>query len=592
MLRVRCLLRGQPRPRRERHCLARGRGSDRARAKQRIYLDVARGTPFANSLKDRAVFMEACMSHVSRILVAALVVVLALQSAAGAQGRADTLLVVTELGPNSMDIHGVGANRPSYQASWNLYDRLLTYGVKSLPDGSRMYDYNVLKPELAESWQMAADGASVTFKLRRGARFHDGTPVTARDVKWSFDRAVTVGGFPTFQMKAGSLENPDQFEAVDDYTFRVKFLRKDKLTMPDIAVPVPVVINSTLAKKNATPSDAWAMEWLKNNDAGGGAYKLESWKPGQETVYARFDDWKSGPLPKIKRVLVREVPSAGNRRALLERGDADISFDLPPKDFAEMGKAGKVTVVSHPVENAFAYVGMNVKNPPFSNPKVRQAVAYALPYEKIFSTAVYGRGLLLQGNPIASLTFGHEMIPTPFKTDLARAKALMAEAGFPSGFDTTLSFDQGFATTNEPAAVLVQESLGQIGIRTTIQKIPGANWRNMLLKKEMPIFLNAFGGWLNYPEYFFFWNFHGQNAVFNTSSYQNPEMDKLIDAARFEGDRAKYAELVRGFAKLMVADVPRVALYQPLLDVAMQNNVKGYQYWFHRQLDYRQIVKE
>ncbi|HYS19284.1 MAG TPA: ABC transporter substrate-binding protein, partial [Candidatus Binatia bacterium] len=286
---------------------------------------------------------------------------LGLSSAAAAQGRAETLLVVTELGPNSMDIHGVGANRPSYQASWNLYDRLLTYGVKTLPDGSRMYDYSVLKPELAESWQVAADGASVTFKLRRDAKFHDGAPVTARDVKWSFDRAVTVGGFPTFQMKAGSLENPDQFEVVDDYTFRVKFVRKDKLTMPDVAVPVPVVINSTLAKKSATASDPWAMEWLKNNDAGGGAYKLESWKPGQETIYVRFDDWKSGPLPKIKRVLVREVPSAGNRRALLERGDADISFDLPPKDFAEMGKAGKVAVVSHPVENAFAYVGMNVK---------------------------------------------------------------------------------------------------------------------------------------------------------------------------------------------------------------------------------------
>ena len=96
----------------------------------------------------------------------------------------------------------------------------------------------------------------------------------------------------------------------------------------------------------------------------------------------------------------------------------------------------------------------------------------------------------------------------------------------------------------------MQESLAQIGIKTTINKIPGANWRSMLLKKEMPIFINAFGGWLNYPEYFFFWNFHGQNAVFNTMSYQNPEMDKLIDAARFETDPAKYTELVRGFAKI------------------------------------------
>ncbi len=532
------------------------------------------------------------MMRVLGTLVLSAATLLAPAAPVSAQGRQETLIVIVESGPNSMDIHGVGANRPAYQASWNLYDRLLTYGVKRLPDGSRMYDYNSLKPELAESWTLAPDGLSVTFKLRRDARFHDGTPVTARDVKWSFDRAVTVGGFPTFQMKAGSLEKPEQFVVVDDYTFRVTFVRKDKMTMPDLAVVVPAVFNSELARKHATAQDPWAMEWLKSNDAGSGAYKLESWKPGQETVYVRFDDWKSGPLPKIRRVIVREVPSAGNRRALLERGDADISFDLPPKDFAEMAKAGKLAVVSHPVENAFAYVGMNVKNPPFNNLKVRQAVAHAVPYEKIFSTAVFGRGVLLTGNPIVSLTYGHDLFPSPYKTDMAKAKALMADAGFPNGFETTLSFDQGFATINEPTAVLVQESLGQIGIKTTIEKIPGSNWRNMLLKKEMPLFLNAFGGWLNYPEYFFFWNFHGQNAVFNTSSYQNPDMDRLIEAARFETDPKKYRELVRGFAKIEITDVPRVPVYQPLLDVAMQKNVKGYQYWFHRQLDYRQLSKE
>src|SRR2546427_869492 len=319
----------------------------------------------------------------------------ALPAAALAQGRADTLVVVTEVGPNMLDIHAPGANRPSYQASWNVYDRLITFGNKTLKDGSKMYDYASLKPELAESWQLAPDGMSVTFKLRKDAKFHDGSPVTANDVKWSFDRAVTVGGFPTFQMKAGSLEKPEQFEAVDDATFRVKLLRKDKLTMPDLAVPVPIVINSELAKKHATAGDPWAMEWIKNNDAGSGAYKLESWKPGQEAIYARFDEWTSGPLPKLKRVIVREVPSAGNRRALLERGDADISFDLPPKDFAELSRSGKLQVISHPVENAFAYVGMNVKYPPFSTLKVRQAVAHAVPYEKIFSTAVFGRGVLL-----------------------------------------------------------------------------------------------------------------------------------------------------------------------------------------------------
>src|SRR5262245_9270693 len=167
------------------------------------------------------------MNRVHGMLAAMLLALSAPAGPADAQGRTETLIVVVESGPNSMDIHGVGANRPAYQASWNLYDRLMTFGVKTLPDGSRSYDYGVLKPELAESWQIAPDGMSVTFKLRKDARFHDGTPVTARDVKWSFDRAVTVGGFPTFQMKAGSLEKPEQFSLVDDHTFKVGLLRKD-----------------------------------------------------------------------------------------------------------------------------------------------------------------------------------------------------------------------------------------------------------------------------------------------------------------------------------------------------------------------------
>jgi peptide/nickel transport system substrate-binding protein len=168
-------------------------------------------------------------------------------------GRQETLMVCREEGPNNLDIHGVGANRPAYGTSWNIYDRLLSYGKKTAPNGDVMYDYKKLEPELAESWQVAPDGMSCTFKLRKDAVFHDGTPVTAHDVKWSFDRAVTVGGFPTFQMKAGSLEKPEQFIVVDDHTFKVQFLRKDKLTLPDIAVPVAAIYNSKLAKKHPSP---------------------------------------------------------------------------------------------------------------------------------------------------------------------------------------------------------------------------------------------------------------------------------------------------------------------------------------------------
>jgi peptide/nickel transport system substrate-binding protein len=457
----------------------------------------------------------------------------AIRSAA-AQGRRETLLLISENPPNSTDIHGVGANRPAYEASWNLYDRLMTFGVKKDANGNDHYDHQSLKPELAEDWEVGP--MSATFRLRRDAKFQDGTPVTAQDVKWSFDRAVTVGGFPHLPDGRGQ---PGEARTVR---------RRGRAHLPR-GLPPPRQADHAgprragAGRHQQRPGQAqrhaagpWAMDWLRSNPAGSGAFRLERWVPGQEMVFARNDAWTQGPRPALARVIWRIVPQAGNRRALLERGDADISFDLPPKDFAEMQQARRLRVVSTPVENALQYVGMNCARPPFDNAKVRQAVAYAVPYQRIMEQAVYGQAAPMFGGPARPETAMWPQ-PSPFTTDLDRARALLAEAGHPNGFETTLSFNLGLATVNEPVALALAENLGRIGIRTTINKVPGANWRNELLKKEMPLITNNFGGWLNFPDYFFFWGYHGQNAVFNTMSYRDPAMDALIDRSRFAQPR-------------------------------------------------------
>src|SRR6201998_3247401 len=166
----------------------------------------------------------------------------AVWSPAKAQARNETLLLVSENGPNNLDIHGVGTNRPGYESSWNCYDRLIRNDKKTLADGSTVYDRDKFVLELAED--MVPGDMSITFKLKKNAKFQDGTPVTAKDVKWSLDRAVSVGGFPTFQMSAGSLTKTEQFVIVDDSTVRVDFAKKDRLTIPDLAVIVPCVVNS------------------------------------------------------------------------------------------------------------------------------------------------------------------------------------------------------------------------------------------------------------------------------------------------------------------------------------------------------------
>ena len=321
----------------------------------------------------------------------------AIWSSAKAQSRQETLLIVSESGPNNIDIHGVGTNVPGYEVSWNCYDRLISHEMKTLPNGVQYYERDKFKMELADD--MNVGDMSATFKLKKNAVFHDGTPVTAKDVKWSLDRAVTVGGFPSFQMKAGSLETPEQFVVVDDHAVRVDFLRKDRLTIPDLAVIVPCVMNSELVKKHATEKDPWGLEYTKQNTAGGGAYRVVKWTAGTEVVYERNDKWAGGPPPKIRRIVWRMVPSSGNRRALLERGDADVSYDLPNKDLAELRNVGKLSIISTPYSNGIQYIGMNVKTPPFDNLKVRQAVAYAIPYQKIMDAVLFGLAKPTYGAP-------------------------------------------------------------------------------------------------------------------------------------------------------------------------------------------------
>jgi peptide/nickel transport system substrate-binding protein len=508
-----------------------------------------------------------------------------------ADPRKESLVVVTASGPNSMDIHRSGTNRPSYQVAVNMYDRLVSFGIKGSGDQLK-YDSNVIKPELAASWKLVDDGLAYEFMLRKDATFWDGSPVTADDVKWSFDRAVSLGGFPSVQMKAGGMTKPEQFVVVDKHTFKVVMERASKLTLPDLAVPVPIIINSKVAKANATDKDPWATEYLHKNPAGGGAYMLENWTPGQQLIYKRFDNWKSGKLPQMKRVVVREVPSASTRRALVERGDADVSLDLPNKDAKELAAKGKLTVSGTSIDNTIHAVGLNVDFGPFKNKKVRQAIAYAMPYQKIFDAAAYGRGEPMWGGTPGDVSATWPQ-PFPYDTNIEKAKALLIEAGYPDGFSVPISINLGFAQWTEPTAILMQESLAKIGIKTSINKIPGASWRTKaLVEKGLELHLKNFGGWLNYPDYYFFWAYI-KGHLFNSMNYDNAEVKSLVDVTLpMAVDNAQYEPNVKRMISLAMDDVPLIPLWQPTLEVAMQPGVSGYVNWFHRQLDIRSFTKE
>jgi len=512
--------------------------------------------------------------------------------AALAQGRDDVIIAVGEQGPSSLDTHNPVANDYTRLVAWNVYDRLVKHGMKTLEDGTVAYDITTFEPELAESWEISDDGSTYTFKLREDAVFHDGSPVTAEDVAWSFQRAVAAGGFPAIQMGASYFLEPDQFEAIDEHTFQINMPTPNKYVMANLTVPVPVIVNKDLALEHATEDDPWAFEWTSRNDAGGGAFKVARWNPGNELVLERFDDWKSGPLPEMRSVVYRQIASPGTRRALIERGDADISIDLPPKDFAELAAAGDLNIVGVPVQSSVIYLEMNTTMPPFDDQRVREAMAYAIPYEEIMANAYYGRAMPMFGAKDATEYPPVWPTPSPFYTDLEKAKALLVEAGYPDGFETELYYDISRGTIREPMAILMKEQFAKIGVEVTIQKVPGANWFAQMLEKSMPMVIASFYAWLDWPEYHFYWHYHGgNNSVFNAANYTNDELDAVIDEARVTTDPEAYDALISEMIEIVMNDVPKAPIARNYLDVALQPNIGGYRYWFHTQLDFRSLTK-
>ncbi|WP_245320159.1 ABC transporter substrate-binding protein [Bradyrhizobium sp. LMTR 3] len=512
-----------------------------------------------------------------------------------AQTRAETLRYVTGASVNTLDPNIPGATRESFAVSLSTYDRLVSFGRKQL-NGKWVFDLDKITGELAESYDVSPDGLKITFHLRKDAKFQDGSPVTAEDVKWSLDRAVTAPILGKNQLLTGSLTSADQFKVIDPLTFEVTLPKPDKLALPNLAVVYPIIINSKVAKQHATADDPWATAWLKEHTAGSGAYVVESFKPGEQVILKRNEGWNRGTADKaafFKRIIVQSVPEPATRANLVERGDADLVIDLQASDVQSLEAKAKLKVISTPQYNAVTFVSMNNQIPPFDNVNVRRAIAFALPYDDMFKAALFGRGAPLFGatwNDGKPPNGGYP-VPQPVKIDLDKAREYLKAAGLPEGFATTFSFNVGQASTAEPMAALVKESLGKIGIKVDIQKLPDAQMSTQINEKKLPFFIEGIVAWLPSTDYFYR-NFYIGNQRWNYSSINHPELTAVAQEARFEPDKVKYEEAGLKLNAIHFSEMPQIPLWQPNQDAVMAPSVEGYTYQFHRQVDYRDLSRK
>jgi peptide/nickel transport system substrate-binding protein len=541
-------------------------------------------------------FRDSKQIHARQVLgAAAVLALLAATAPVQAQTRAETLRYVTGASVNTLDPNIPGSTREAFAVSLSTYDRLVSFGRKQL-NGKWVFDLDSIRGELAESWDVSPNGLKLTIHLRKDAKFQDGTPVTADDVKWSLDRAVTAKVLGKAQLLTGSMTDASQFKVIDPATFEVMLPKPDKLALPNLATVYPIIINSKVAKAHATEDDPWAQAWLKENTAGSGAYIIETFKPGEQVILKRNEDWKRGPGAKqafFKRLIIQSVPEPATRANLVEKGDADIVIDLQASDAQALEAKGKLQVISTPQYNALTFVSMNNTIPPFDKLDVRRAIAYALPYDDMFKAALFGRGAPLFGASWdgGKPPSGAYPIAQPYKLDLDKAKAYLTAAGFPDGFSTSFSFNVGQAATAEPMAALVKESLAKIGIKVDIQKLPDAQMSTQITEKKLPFFTEGVVAWLPSTDYFYR-NFYTGDQRWNYSSINSAELTAIAQEARFEPDKAKYEEDGKKLNAIHFEQMPQIMLWQPSQDAVMSPSLEGYTYQFHRQVDYRDLSRK
>lgn len=517
-----------------------------------------------------------------------------LSAPASAQSRTETMRFVTGGTVNTLDPTMLGTTREAFTVGMSTYDRLVSFGKKKQGD-NWVFDLENIRGELAERYVIAPDGLKITFYLRKDAKFQDGTPVTADDVKWSLDRAVSAKSLAAAQLLTGSMTKPEQFKVIDASTFEVTLPKPDRLALSNLATVYPIIINSKVAKSHATAEDPWAQTWLKENTAGSGAYSVETFKPGEQIILKRNEAWArsaDGKPAPFKRVIAQTIPEAATRANLVERGDADLAIDLQANDAASLASKGKVKVISTPQYNAVSFISFNTQMKPFDNVKVRQAIAYALPYDDMFKAALFGRGKPLfnatwkDGPPSAEFP-----ISQPVKLDLVKAKQLLIEAGFPDGFETPFAFNLGQANIAEPMAALIKESLAKIGIKVDIQKLPDAQMSTLINEKKAPFFTENIVAWLPSNDYFYR-NFYTGNQRWNYSSLNDPKLVEIAEKARFETDPAKYAAYAKQLNAMAFDLMAQIPIWQASQDAVMVPSLDGYVYQFHRQVDFRDVRRK
>jgi len=397
------------------------------------------------------------------------------------------------------------------------------------------------EPDLAASWSNSPDLTEWTFVLRRGVTFHDGSACTAADVVATFEAILDPKVASPARQNVGPI---------------AKVTAKDAATVVfNLSAPfadLPVTLAYTNAKIVPAAIIKSNLARLDREAVGTGPFKLVSYEPDRQVVVARNEAYYDKGRPYLDRIQVVVYPDSTAEGSALIAGDTDIISTLPPTEFARLAKSSGVKALRTP-SGQFCNVNFGCDTKPFNDVRVRQALALTVDRVAMVDLVTEGYGTPGNDTPLNSAYRYYADQPLK-KPDIAKAKALLAEAGFPNGLDASL-----IASDRPPVrsqlAVALREMVKPAGVRLNVETMPHATYLDQVWKKG-----SFYVGFYNMQATAdaIFALLYTSNAAWNETRWNNPAFDKLVNEARGTVDDAKRRALYAQAQKMMYADVPSI----------------------------------
>jgi len=490
------------------------------------------------------------------LLTAAMVVASGLMSEAIAETprRGGTLVAIVQPEPVTITA-GTNVAAPTQFVSGNIFDGLVTYGIDLQP-----------KPALAESWDVAPDGKTITFRLRKGVTWHDGKPFTSADVKWTLEniwKTIHPRNKAVF-LEVSQVDTPDEHTVV---------LRLNRPSLPILST-----INASgaqiLPKHLYEGTDFLTSPW-NNKPIGTGPFVFKEWSKGNHIILERNPNYWDKERPYLDRIIFKVIPDAAARSAALEKGDAHYAAfsPVPLKDAERLAALPNLKIETRGYEwlSPLLYFDLNVDNAYLKDVRVRRAIAHAIDRNAIAKRVWYGFGKPAV-SPIPSTVKQFHTADVPkYEFDPKRAEALLDEAGFKRGANGvrfTISHDflpygDDYRRTGE----YLKQALKRVGIEVNIRAQDGAafikriyadrdfdissSWNGAFPDPQIGITRMYWSGWV------------GKATPWtNGSGYRNPEIDKLIEQTAVSSDPAQRVKLFHQFQKTAQTDLPTIPLIE------------------------------